>query len=99
MRRATLRAPSMVRRRSARANRLPLLLGAFAAGALLLFLAGELIAWAGSDSGRLAVWRYLHLGSRAHAIRLVGACIERGLERAGVPHDAIVSRVEGGAGP
>src|SRR5262245_7707771 len=89
----------MTRRRSAKGNRVPLLLGAFAAGALLLFVAAALFAWAGSDSGRLAVWRYLHLGSRAHAVRIVGGLIEKGLGRAGIAHDAIESRAEGGPGP
>src|SRR5262249_54874864 len=89
----------MARRRSAKGNRVPLLLGALAAGALLLFVAGELFAWMGSDSGRLIVWRYLHVGSRAHAVRIVGGLIEKGLERAGIAHGAIESRTEGGSGP
>ena len=89
----------MVRRRSAKGIRVPILLGAFATGALLLFLAGELLAWTRSDSGRLAMWRYAHLGDRAHAVRVVGGLIERGLERAGIASGAIVSRAEGGSGP
>lgn len=89
----------MVRRRSTKENRVPLILGAFVTGALLLFLAGELLAWMRSDSGRLAVWRHLHLGNRAHAVRIVGALIEHGLDRAHVPQSAIQSRVEGGGGP
>ena len=63
----------MVKRRSsAKGNRAPFLVGAIVVGALLLFLAGELFAWAVSDSGRLAVWRHLHLGDRAHAVRIIG---------------------------
>src|SRR5262245_4252287 len=89
----------MVRRRSAKGNRVPLILGAFATGALLLFLAGELLAWMRSDSGRLAVWRHLHMGSRAHAVRIIGGLIERGLDRAGVPPSAVASQAEGGSGP
>jgi polysaccharide deacetylase 2 family uncharacterized protein YibQ len=89
----------MVRRRSAKGNRVPVILGAFATGALLLFLAGELLAWMHSDSGRLAVWRHLHLGDRAHAVRIVGGLIERGLTRANVPRSAIESRAQGGNGP
>jgi len=88
----------MARRRSTKGNRVPLLLGACAAGALLLFLAGELFAWMGSDYGRLAVWRYAHMGSRAHAVRLVGGLIEHGLEKAGVKREAIESQVVGGGG-
>jgi polysaccharide deacetylase 2 family uncharacterized protein YibQ len=74
-------------------------LGTLAAGALLLFLAGEVLAWMHSDSGRLTVWRYLHLGDRAHAVRIVGGLIEHGLDRARVPLSAIDSHVEGGNGP
>jgi polysaccharide deacetylase 2 family uncharacterized protein YibQ len=75
------------------------MLGGLAAAALLLFLAGELLAWAASDSGRLAQWRYLHLGDRAHAVRIVGKQIERGLARAGIAAGAIESHVDGGEGP
>jgi polysaccharide deacetylase 2 family uncharacterized protein YibQ len=89
----------MVRRRSTKGSRVPFILGAFGTGVLLLFLAGELLAWMRSDSGRLAVWRNLHVGSRAHAVRIVGSLIERGLDRAGIPRDAIQSRVEPGNGP
>jgi polysaccharide deacetylase 2 family uncharacterized protein YibQ len=89
----------MVRRRSAKGNRVPLILGAFATGALLLFLAGEVLAWMHSDSGRLTVWRHLHVGDHAQAVRIVGTLITRGLDRAGIARDAIDSRVEGGSGP
>jgi hypothetical protein len=90
----------MVKRRSsAKGKRAPFLVGAIAAGALLLFLAGELFAWFVSDSGRLALWRHVHLGSRAHAVRIVGRRIEQGLERAGVPRTAIASEARGGSGP
>ena len=90
----------MVKRRSAaKQNRAPFILGMIAAGVLLLFLAGELFAWATSDSGRLAVWRWLHLGDRAHAVRIVGKLIDQGLSRAGISHDAVQSEVESGTGP
>lgn len=90
----------MVKRRStARQNRAPFILGIVAAGVLLLFLAGELFAWAASDSGRLAVWRWLRVGDRAHAVRIVGKLIDQGLSRAGVAHGAIDSRVGSGDGP
>jgi len=88
----------MVRRRP-KENRVPIILGAFVTCALLLFLAGEGLAWMHSDSGRLTVWRYFHMGDRAHAVRIVGGLIERGLDRAGVPRAAIDSSVEGGSGP
>ena len=51
----------MVRRRP-KGNRVPIILGAFVTCALLLFLAGEGLAWMHSDSGRLTVWRYFHMG-------------------------------------
>jgi polysaccharide deacetylase 2 family uncharacterized protein YibQ len=90
----------MVKRRpSAKGNRAPFLVGAIVVGALLLFLAGELFAWATSDSGRLAVWRYLHMGDRAHAVRIIGKRIQKGLERAGVPASAIGSEPRAGDGP
>ena len=90
----------MVKRRSAaNQKRVPFVLGMLAAAALLLFLAGELFAWATSDSGRLAVWRYLSMGDRAQAVRIVGSRIEQGLARAGIAQGAIVSRVETGTGP
>ena len=90
----------MVRRRSAaKGNRVPLMVGAIAVGALLLFAAGELFAWFVSDSGRLIVWRHLHLGSRAHAVRIVGNRIEQGLEKAGIPQSAVESEPLEGDGP
>jgi hypothetical protein len=62
----------MVKRRSTpRQNRAPFILGMVAAGVLLLFVAGELFAWAASDSGRLAVWRWLHAGDRAPVCRVM----------------------------
>ncbi len=74
------------------------MVGAIAVGALLLFLAGELFAWVVSDPGRLAVWKNLHLGSRAHAVRIVGNRIEQGLEKAGVPKGAVASEPLDGDG-
>ena len=75
------------------------MVGAIAVGALLLFAAGEFFAWFVSDSGRLTVWRHLHLGSRAHAVRIVGNRIEQGLEKAGVPKSAVASEPLEGNGP
>ena len=90
----------MVKRRSsAKGNRAPFLVGAIVVGALLLFLAGELFVWATSDSGRLAVWRHLHMGDRPHAVRIIGRRIEQGLERASVPKSAIESEPRDGDGP
>lgn len=90
----------MVKRRSsAKGSRGPLIAGAIVGGALLLFLAGELFAWFVSDSGRLAVWRHLHLGDRAHAVRIVGTRIEQGLAKAGIARTAVASEAVGGDGP
>lgn len=86
------------RRSSQKEPRGPILIGLVVAAALLLFLAGELFAWANSDRGRLQVWRWVHLGDHAKVVRLVGKRIEEGLSRAGVDHEAIeVSVVEGKA--
>lgn len=87
------------RRSAAKGNRAPFLVGAIVGGALLLFVAGELFAWFVSDSGRLAVWRHLHLGSRAHAVRIVGSRIEKGLEKAGIAKAAVESEALEGNGP
>ena len=90
----------MPKRRSAsRENRAPFILGIVAAAALLLFLAGELFAWATSDYGRLAMYRWLQIGDRAQAVRLVGKRIEEGLERARVPASAVQTRIVGGSDP
>ena len=75
-----------------------MLLGLVVGAALLLFLAGELIAWANSDRGRLQLWSWLHVGDHAKVVRLVGKRIEEGLSRAGVAHESIdVKVVEGDA--
>lgn len=90
----------MVKRRSAaRPNRAPFILGIVAAAVLLLFLAGELFAWATSDYGRLVVYRWLNLGDRAQAVRLVGKRIQQGLDRAGVPASALQQQVVEGPDP
>jgi polysaccharide deacetylase 2 family uncharacterized protein YibQ len=90
----------MVKRRSsAKGSKAPLLVGAIVGGALLLFVAGELFAWFVSDTGRLAVWRHLHLGDRAHAVRIVGSRIEQGLTRAGIARTAVASEPLAGDGP
>lgn len=87
------------RRSTPRENRAPFILGIVAAAALLLFLAGELFAWATSDYGRLAMYRWLQVGDRPQAVRLVGKRIEEGLARAGVPSSAVKTRVVEGPDP
>ena len=90
----------MVKRRSAaNQKRAPRVLGVLAGAALLLFMGGELLAWAASDSGRLALWRYLHVGDRTQAVRIIGGHIQQGLSRAGVPQGAVEARVGGTGGP
>lgn len=70
---------------SAKHGRVPLVLGLFAALALLLFGGGELFAFARSDAGRFLLWRHLHVGDRAHAIRIVGRHVREGLAAARIP--------------
>src|SRR2546421_11697452 len=77
----------------------PSLLVALGVVALVLFTAGELFAWAASDSGRLTIWRHLGWGDRASAVRIIGRRIEQGLLRARVPRSAIDSQAKDGAGP
>ncbi len=76
----------MPKRRSSSKNkgRGPLWLGVLAALAVLLFGAGELYAYLRSDAGRFLVWRNLHVGDRAHAVRIVGRHAREGLAAAGV---------------
>ncbi len=77
----------MSKRRPARkkTGRAPLVLGLVTVLALLLFGGGELWSFVRSDTGRFLIWRHLHLGDRAHAIRIVGRHAREGLAAAGVP--------------
>ena len=72
------------KRASSSQSRAPLVLGAFALLALLVFAGGELFAFLSSDHGRVLLYRHLHLGDRAHVVRLVGKSIQSGLREAGV---------------
>ncbi|MBI5169645.1 MAG: divergent polysaccharide deacetylase family protein [Candidatus Eisenbacteria bacterium] len=75
----------MPKRRSAAATgRTPLILGALAILALLVFAGGELFAFLSSDHGRVLLYRHLHLGDRAHVVRLIGKRVHAGLRDAGV---------------
>jgi len=85
------------RRPSSKKGRAPLVLGLLAALALLVFGGGELYAFLRSDTGRFLLWRHLHLGDRAHAIRIVGRHAREGLAAAGVPAARIEESVPGGA--
>lgn len=69
---------------SKKKGRAPLLLGLLAVLALLIFGGGELFAFVRSDAGRFFFWRHLHLGDRAHAVRIVGRHVREGLAGAGV---------------
>lgn len=99
VKRRTTARPARPGRPARAKKRAPVVLGVLAAAALLLFLVGEMFAWANSDSGRLAMWRYMSLGERAHAVRIIGGRIEQGLVRAGIQPAAIESRPLGGDGP
>ena len=83
---------------SKKKGRAPLLLGLLAALALLLFGGGELYAFLRSDGGRFFLWRHLHLGDRAHAVRIVGRHAREGLAAAGVPAASVREEVSGAAG-
>jgi hypothetical protein len=87
------------RRSSSPKRRAPLLLGLLAALAVLLFGGGELFAFLRSDTGRLFAWRYLHLGDRARAVRIIGRHVREGLGEAGVPAAQIHEQVVAGSGP
>lgn len=84
------------KRASSSQSRAPLLLGALALLALLVFAGGELFAFLSSDHGRVLLYRHLHLGDRAHVIRLVGKSVRAGLREAGVGPDE--TRESAGAG-
>ena len=90
----------MVKRRATKTTpRGPMLVGIVVAAAALLFLVGELFAWATSDAGRVAVWRWAHLGDRAKVVRVIGRHIEDGLSRAGIAREAIAMAVVEGPDP
>jgi polysaccharide deacetylase 2 family uncharacterized protein YibQ len=89
----------MAPRKNTSGRRVPLIAGAIAAAALTLFLLGELVSWSLSDPGRLAWWRWAHVGERAHAVRIIGHHIEQGLEGVGIARDAIESTPLEGDGP
>ncbi len=76
------------------------LMGVLAVIALLVFLAGELFAWATSDRGRLETWHWAHLGQRATVVRIVGKRVQEGLADARVPracvHEDVVAGEAGG---
>ena len=77
------------RRKSSSNGRTPLLLGVLVVLALLLFVGGEFYAFVRSDTGRLFLWRHLHFGDRAHAVRIIGQHAREGLAAAGVPASSV----------
>lgn len=85
------------RRSSTSKGSAPLLLGALALLALLLFAGGELFAFFTSDLGRVLTYRHVRLGNRAHIVRLVGKRVHAGLEKAGVVPSQTEEKVTGGS--
>jgi polysaccharide deacetylase 2 family uncharacterized protein YibQ len=75
------------RRSSASKGRAPLLLGALAVLALLIFVGGELFAFLTSDLGRVFLYRHTRLGNRAHVVRMIGKRVHEGLRSVGVTPD------------
>lgn len=73
------------RRSSTPKGQAPFILAALAALALVLFLGGELFAFATSDLGRVLLYRHLHLGNRAQLVRITGKRVREGLAAARVP--------------
>lgn len=90
---------SMPKRRSAsQPRRTPLILGVLAALALIVFLAGEMFAFLGSDTGKLRLYHHLHLGERAQVTRIVGKHLHTALAAARVPGGALSEEPGAGAG-
>ena len=83
---------------SKKKGRTPLVLGLLAALALLIFGGGELYSFLRSDTGRFFLWRHLHVGDRAHAVRIVGRQAREGLAAAGVPAARVREEVAGATG-
>ncbi len=93
----------MPRRRSTSAKKktpAPWWLAVVAVLALVLFGAGQLAHYLASDSGRVLVFRSLHVGERARVVRIVGRRVRQGLAAAHVPpgqvREDIVAGGEGG---
>lgn len=66
--------------------------------ALVLFLAGEAVLLASTDSGRFAAARWLRIGDEARVTQLVSKHVRRALDLAGVPADSVRETVLDGAG-
>lgn len=86
------------RRPSSKKSPAPLWLGLLAVLVLLLFGGGEMFAFVRSDTGRLFFWRHLHLGDRAHAVRIIGKHVRAGLAAAGVPPTSVHEEVATASG-
>ena len=86
------------RRPSSKKSPAPLWLGLIAVLALLLFGGGEMFAYVRSDTGRLFLWRHLHLGDRAHAVRIIGKHVRAGLAAGGVSAASVHEEVATGPG-
>jgi hypothetical protein len=90
----------MARKRSSSQSRTPLLIGLAVTLLLLAFAGGEAWRWARADTGRILIARHLHLGDRAHTVRLIGKRVREGLAAAKVPDAAVTEEtLAGGDGP
>ncbi len=64
------------------------MLAALAILALVIFIGGEVFAFATSDHGRVLLYRHLHLGDRAQIVRIVAKGVREGLADARLPGTA-----------
>ena len=68
------------------------------AGALLLFLGGELVRYLRSDSGAILIARSLGLGDRSRLTQILSRDVRRGLAAVNVPRDSVREEPSRGSG-
>ncbi len=76
------------------------MLAVLAVLALVIFLGGELFAFATSDRGRVLLYRHLHVGDRAQLVRILAGRVREGLADARLPagawHEDVTAGPNGG---